>query len=111
MSTTYKPALLKAITLITRRTQEPIITLAEIGAEFTRLYWNQTVIFHLRQAAVISKEPEVIHAIRNASERYRVRELTKLPDQARKQIDLLMARVLKIDVLRRFHASRPTHMP
>ncbi len=111
MSTTYKPALLKAITLITRRIPNDVIKLSTIGAEFTRLYWNQTVIFHLRQAAIVSKEPEVIHSVRAVAERYKVRDLKDLPSAARTQIDNAMARTLTIDVLRRFHTSKPAHMP
>jgi len=111
MSTTYKPALLKALTLITRRDSNRVIQLSLIGAEFTRLYWNQTVIFHLRQAAVISKEPEVIHRIRAAADGNRVRDLRDLPTPVRTRIDNEMAKILRIDVLKRFHASKPVHMP
>jgi hypothetical protein len=39
MSTTYKPALLKAIVRIVAREPATTIPLATIGAEFTRLYW------------------------------------------------------------------------
>ena len=111
MSTTYKPALLKAIVRIVGRQPMTEIPLTAIGAEFTKLYWNQTVVFHLRQAAVISKEPEVLRAIRGASERFNVRELTKLPNRAKNEIDRKMARILTINVLERFHASKPSHMP
>ena len=111
MSTTYKPALLKALVRIIARERTVQIPLTVIGAEFTKLYWNQTVVFHLRQAAVISKEPEVLRAIRNAAERYGVRELSDLPSDARVAIEREMARILTIDVLRRFHASKPEHMP
>lgn len=110
MSSTYKPALLKAITRIIARERITRIPLSLIGAEFTKLYWNQTVVFHLRQAAVISKEPKVLRAIRDASERYNVRELTKLPDAAKNEIDRKMARILTINVLELFHASKPPHM-
>jgi hypothetical protein len=111
MSTTYKPALLKALVRIVARAPAPKIPLTTIGSEFTKLYWNQTVVFHLRQAAVVSKEPEVLREIRNASERYNVRELSKLPPPAREHIERSMARILTIDVLRRFHASKPPSMP
>jgi hypothetical protein len=111
MSTTYKPALLKAIVRIISRKRMLQIPLTVIGAEFTKLYWNQTVVFHLRQAAVISKESEVLRTIRNAAECYGVRELSDLPHDARNAIEREMARILTIDVLRRFHNSKPAHMP
>ncbi len=111
MSTTYKPALLKAIVRIVARDSLPKIPLTAIGAEFTKLYWNQTVVFHLRQAAVVSKEPAVLRAIRQASERYNTRALERLPSGARDAIERQMARILTINVLRVFHASKPAHMP
>jgi hypothetical protein len=111
MSTTYKPALLKSLVKIAARSAELTIPLATIGHEFTKLYWNQTVIFHLRQAAVLSKEPEVIKSIRTTSEHYHVRDLRKLPPAASASIDRDMARILKINVLDRFHASKPPQMP
>jgi hypothetical protein len=82
-STTYKPALLKSLARVVPRGRETIVPLTAIGAEFVRLYWNQTVIFHLRQAAVLSKEPEVIKGIRSTAERCGVRDLAKLPSANR----------------------------
>jgi hypothetical protein len=111
MSTTYKPALLKALVRIVARRPVSRIELTAIGGEFTTLYWNQTVVFHLRQAAVISKEPWVLREIRTASETYNVRELSKLPPAARDRIERSMANILTIDVLSRFHASKPPNMP
>lgn len=111
MSTTYKPALLKALVRIVAREALNRIPLTEIGAEFTKLYWNQTVVFHLRQAAVLTKEPEVIKAIRSTAERCNVRDLSQLPAVDRRKLEEKMARVLTIDVLRRFHNSKPEHMP
>lgn len=107
MSTTYKPALLKAVTRILARERQTVIALTAIGAEFARLYWNQTVVFHLRQAAVLGKEPEVLQSIRVASQRYRARALRDLPDEAYGTIVRDLARILKINVLRAFHTSKP----
>ena len=110
-STTYKPALLKSIARIAARDRRTRIPLADIGEQFVSLYWNQTVVFHLRQAAVVSKEPEVLRAIRRAAEAHGVRRLGDLPPEARAELVRRMVRVLKIDVLRRFHRSKPAHMP
>jgi hypothetical protein len=111
MSTSYKPALLKALARIVRRQPARQIPLTAIGSEFVRMYWNQTVVFHLRQAAVLTKEPEVIKAIRQASFDNATRKLDVLPENARARLETEMARILTLDVLRRFHASAPASMP
>ncbi len=111
MSTSYKPALLKALARIVRRQPARQIALTAIGAEFVRMYWNQTVVFHLRQAAVLTKEPEVIKAIRQVSHDKATRKLEALPETTRLRLEAEMARILAIDVLRRFHASAPASMP
>ncbi|HEY5308912.1 MAG TPA: hypothetical protein VIK97_10415, partial [Casimicrobiaceae bacterium] len=79
MSTTYKPALLKALVRIVRVAPSPRISLDEIGGEFLKLYWVQTVVFRLRQAATLIREPEVVHAIRRAGEAHQTRQLADLP--------------------------------
>lgn len=112
MSTTYKPALLKAIAIIvSREPREKSISLTSIGAQFAHLYWNQTIVFHLRQAASIEKEPEVLQEIRTIAATYAVRRIADLPASAFARIERSMARILSIDVLKRFHASKPTSMP
>lgn len=111
MSTTYKPALLKSLVRIAARGPSLVIPLTVIGREFATLYWNQTIVFHLRQAAVLSKEPEVIKSIRKKSADYQLRELKNLPQEAAAAIDREMARILTINVLERFHAGKPTSMP
>ena len=83
MLSTYKPALLKAIARISSRRPSNTITLRELGAEFARLFWNQTIVFHLRQAATITKEPEVLGQIRKASAGSGVREFSRLPQRCR----------------------------
>ena len=110
MSSTYKPALLKAITRIATRNVSNTITLRELGAEFARLFWNQTIVFHLRQAATINKEPEVLSQIRKASATWGVRQFSRLPDAAAGAIQIAMARILTTDVLRRFHNNAPASM-
>jgi hypothetical protein len=110
MSTSYKPALLKALARIIRRQPARQIPLTAIGAEFVLMYWNQTVVFHLRQAAVLTKEPEVIKAIRRASQSNATRKLDAVPETARRRLDSAMARILTLDVLRRFHSSAPASM-
>jgi hypothetical protein len=107
MSTTYKPALLRAIVATVRSADITSIPLLRLGAEFSKLYWNQVVVHKLRQAAVISKESEVVREIRLVSERSGVRRYSDLPENVRNELADRIARVLTIDVLRRFHASKP----
>jgi hypothetical protein len=111
MSTSYKPALLKALARIIRRQPARQIPLTAFGAEFVLMYWNQTVVFHLRQAAVLTKEPEVIKAIRQASQDNATRKLDAVPETVRRRLKSEMARILTLDVLRRFHSSAPASMP
>ena len=53
-SASYKPALLKALVRCCRQSHDLRLSLDAIGREFTKLYWNQTVVYHLRQAASLS---------------------------------------------------------
>jgi hypothetical protein len=110
-SSSYKPALLKALARIVRRQPAGQIPLTAIGAEFVRMYWNQTVIFHLRQAAVLTKETEVVKAIRQSSSDNRTRKLDELSESARGILEKKMAKILALDVLRRFHVKAPASMP
>jgi hypothetical protein len=110
MSTTYKPALLKALVRIVRVSPVPRISLDKIGAEFLKLYWVQTVVFRLRQAATLVREPEVVHAIRRASKVHRARRLADLPPLEREALEREMARILRINVLSAFHRSKPDVM-
>lgn len=110
MSSSYKPALLKALVRIVRADGDPTVSLLRIGHEFVELFWVQTVIFRLRQAATVMAEPEVVRRIRSVSELSGVRHLRDLPRDARERLDRAMARVLTINVLDRFHRSAPPSM-
>jgi hypothetical protein len=110
MSSSYKPALLKALVRIARQGAGPEIPLLRIGNEFVALYWTQTVVFRLRQAATIVSEPEVVRHIRSAADIAGVRSLTELPASARDKLNREMARVLTINVLQAFHNSAPASM-
>ena len=110
MSTSYKPALLKALLRIVRASPDLEIPLHVIGAEFLRLYWVQTVVFHLRQAAMLTKEPEVVRAIRDAAATAGVRNLADLSPEARLRLERDMARILRINILEAFHRSAPDSM-
>jgi hypothetical protein len=110
MSSTYKPALLKALAVVCGRSPSPRIGLPVLGREFTRFYWNQTVVFHLRQAATIKKEPEVSRRIRRVAKQFQARFYSEVPASAQLALESEIAQVLKIDVLRRFHASKPAGM-
>ncbi len=111
MSSSYKPALLKALVRIVRRGAAREIELSHIGAEFVEMYWVQTVVFRLRQAATLTAEPEVVRRIRSASDLNGVRRLAELSPEARTRLDREMAKVLAINVLDRFHRSKPLSMP
>jgi hypothetical protein len=49
------------------RSNDAHVSLAAIGREFTKLYWNQTVVYHLRQASALSKEAEAVRRIRDVA--------------------------------------------
>jgi len=111
MSTTYKPALLKAIVRVVRDGNVETIPIRRLALEFAQLYWVQTNVFHLRQAAVISKEPGIIRALRAASDRNCARLLSEVPSAERDGLVTAIGKTLTIDVLRRFHASKPDDAP
>jgi len=87
------------------------IPLDAIGREFTKLYWNQTVVYHLRQAASLSKESTAVKVIRQTAQTYKVHDLADLPAAGRAKIDGRMSKLLPVNVLSAFHASRPPGMP
>jgi hypothetical protein len=110
MSTSYKPALLKALVRIARHSTSLEVPLIVLGSEFVQLFWVQTVVFHLRQASTITKEPEVVRAIRTAAADHKIRDLQNLPPEARTVLDRKMAKILRINVLELFHKSAPESM-
>lgn len=111
MSATYKPALLKALSRIARRSTDLVLPLDVIGEEFAKMYWNQVVIYHLRQAASVSKQAEVIKLIAQTAEAYGTRNFSDLPESGRSKIRAKMARLLTVNVLQAFHVSKPSAMP
>lgn len=110
-SASYKPALLKALVRCCRQSEDLRIPLDAIGREFTKLYWNQTVVYHLRQATSLSKESTAVKQIRQIAEEYKTHDLSHLPPAGRAKIDRRMSRLLTINVLTAFHSSRPPDMP
>jgi hypothetical protein len=110
-SASYKPALLKALVRCCRHSDDLRIPLDAIGREFTKLYWNQTVVYHLRQAASLSKESTAVKLIRKTAQKYKTRDLSRLPAVGRTKIDRQMSKLLTINVLSAFHSSRPPGMP
>ena len=110
-SASYKPALLKALVRCCRQSDDLHIPLDAIGREFTRLYWNQTVVYHLRQAASLSKESTAVKLIRRTAQAYKAHDLAELPAAGRAKIDGQMSKLLTVNVLSAFHASRPLEMP
>ncbi len=110
-SASYKPALLKALVRCCQQSSELSVTLDSIGREFTKLYWNQTVVYHLRQAASLTKEASAVKLIRKTSEEYKTRDLSALPVHARQALDARMSRLLAVNVLAAFHTSKPSPMP
>jgi hypothetical protein len=111
MSSSYKPALLKALVRIAPTTTDVEISFDRLGAEFLRLYWTQTVVFRLRQAPSLAKEPEVVQEIRRVAAKNRVRHLRDLPIAERTKLESRLARVLPINVIDAFHVSKPAAMP
>jgi hypothetical protein len=109
-SATYKPALLKALVRCSQKFVGPELPLETLGAEFARLYWNQTVVYHLRQASALSKEAGVVKLIRETANTYQVRALRDLPPSANAQINRRMASLLQVNVLAAFHRSKPERM-
>ena len=68
-------------------------------------------MFRLRQAATIITEPEVVRRIRSTFDYLTgVRRLNRLQADSRLELDCEMARILKINVLDRFHRSAPDAM-
>jgi hypothetical protein len=110
MSSTYKPALLKALVRVCGKSEALSIPLSALGREFATMYWNQTVVYHLRQAAVISKESEVVRRLRVIAERHGARSFADLSSRTQAEVEESMSAVLSIDVLRRFHNSKPADM-
>ncbi len=110
-SASYKPALLKALVRCCRQSDDLRIPLDAVGREFTKLYWNQTVVYHLRQAASLSKESTAVKLIRQTAQTYKAHDLAGLPAAGRAKIDRQMSRLLTVNVLHAFHASRPPGMP
>ena len=107
MSTTYKPALLKAIVRLQRQGPTLELALSAIANSFVALYWTQTVVFHLRQAATLAKEPEVLQKIRRAAAAANTRRLSDLSIANRESLAKSIVATLRIDVLRRFHSALP----
>ncbi|MGC9991597.1 MAG: HNH endonuclease signature motif containing protein [Candidatus Cybelea sp.] len=110
-SASYKPALLKALVRCCRESDDLHISLDGIGREFTRLYWNQTVVYHLRQAVALSKESTAVKLIRKTAKEYKAHDLAELPAAGRAKIDRQMSKLLTVNVLSAFHASRPPGVP
>jgi hypothetical protein len=111
MSTTYKPALLKALLRTCAENQSGSVPVLRLGHHFVAMYWKQVVFYHLRQAATVSKESEVVRRIRNGAQERRIHRLADLSEKERAALDVSMAKVLAIDVLWRFHKSAPAAMP
>ncbi len=109
-STTYKPALLKAMARLAHRDESLIVPIANLGEEFVRLYWDQTVIYHLRQAAVLSKEATAVKLIRETAHTHNVRRPSDLSTKDRELLISKMAKLLTVNVLSAFHASKPNAM-
>ena len=103
MSSSYKPALLKAPIRIVRGGAESPIWLLQTGNKFINLYWVQIVVFRLRQAATNITEPEVVRRIRSTSVLTGVSRLSQQQADSCFQLDREMASILKINVLDSFH--------
>jgi hypothetical protein len=110
MAASYKPALLKALVRRCRASDELVIPLETLGDEFVQMYWNQVMVYRLRQASSLTKESEAIKVIRSTAERHHARHLSDLSRDDRARMSRSMARVLTINVLTAFHVSAPDDM-
>jgi 5-methylcytosine-specific restriction endonuclease McrA len=110
MSTTYKPALLRSLTKLVRKNDDTEIPLTAVADVVAGLYWNQIVIHKLRQAAVITKESEIVRWIRDSATAFGTRKYETLLQLERQVLAKRIARTLTVDVLRRFHNSKPQHL-
>lgn len=110
-SASYKPALLKALVRCCRKSEDLRLSLDAIGREFTKLYWNQTVVYHLRQAVSLSKESTAVKLIRETAQEYKTHDLADLPAAGRAKIDRRMSKLITVNVLSAFHVSSPPGMP
>jgi hypothetical protein len=108
MSTSYKPALLKALVREVEGA-EPL-TLFRLGERFVRLYWTQTVVYRLRQAKTLHAEPQIVQDIRAAATEAGVRTYEALPDSVRLRLVRKTAKLLTVNVLKAFHTSAPDGM-
>jgi len=106
MSTTYKPALLKAIVRLQRQGPTLELALSAIANSFVALYWTLTVVFHLRQAATLAKEPEVLQKIRRAATAANTRRLSDLSIANRESLAKSIVATLRIDALIFINNSR-----
>ncbi len=110
-SASYKPALLKALVRCCQQSRDLQIPLDAIGREFTKLYWDQTIVYHLRQATTLSKESTAVKLIRRIASEHKTHDLSRLSAAGRAKIDRQMSRLLTVNVLSAFHSSRPPAMP
>ena len=77
-SASYKPALLKALVRCCQQSQALHLPLDAIGREFTNLYWNLTVVYHLRQATSLSKESTAVQLVREIAQEHRTHDLSQV---------------------------------
>lgn len=107
MNTTYKPALLKALGRIVAVSSALEIPLKDIGLEFAQMYWDQVVVFHLRQSPRGPKTAAVIPTIQELARTHHAYRYRDLPPEGRSVISSQMAAILPINVLPLFHKSAP----
>lgn len=111
MSSTYKPALLRALNALAQKYSESV-PLTEVALAFAHLYWEQTLRYGLRQGTrTDGGEPEVVQFIRDFSKISGVRDYHRLPPDARDKLAQRVAKIIQTDVLWRFHKSKPPSMP
>lgn len=110
MSTTYKPALLRALTRLVRNNDDLEIPLTTVADVIAALYWNQVIVHKLRQAAVITKESEIVRQIRESATAFGTRKYEALPHSERVSLKKRIAKTLTLDVLKRFHNSKPENL-
>lgn len=113
MSTSYKPALLLAIARCVNggRISANNILLNDLASEYLKMYWSQVVVFRLRHSPRDLAPPEVVQEILGAAAHVRSRRLGDLSEASRDSLTASVARILTVNVLSAFHASKPDSMP
>jgi 5-methylcytosine-specific restriction endonuclease McrA len=112
MSASYKPTLLAAIVRnVDAEQNSQSIGLTSLADEYLKMYWSQVVVFRMRHSPRDEAQPKIVQHILECSATNDIRRLADLSEAKRGQLIRAIAKVLTINVLKAFHASKPDRMP